>query len=228
VREGERVNSNSIWLALILGLGFLSGCERDLPYVTQSDQPISGFQLEGFVTDRLGTPVKGLRIALWYDYDFLDNNTPSSRIFVVDDSSKIARVAVFDQNNKLRRVIYQRKTRLGVLDLDWDKTDSLGQAVSSGIYTVNFSEGGITKSSYTVVVDGAITAVTDSLGHYIITNDSLPVNFYPAPLYTNDDTKFLGNFQITPYIRLEFYLDIHRSANVSLIQDQVTRFDFRI
>jgi hypothetical protein len=216
------------WLVVGAAFGGVTGCERDLPYMVPAVQPINGYQLEGYVTDRLGIPVKGLRIALWYGFDPLDNSTPPSRQFFVDDSNKIARVSVVDLNNRLKRVLYEGRARLGFLDYEWDLRDSLGRLLPTGVYMVKFSMNGISNGSYTVVINGAVTAVTDSLGHYSISNDFLPVGFYPAPRYTSDGTRFLGNYRITPFVVLEFYLTVHRSVALTLIQDQVTRFDYRI
>ena len=87
---------------------------------------------------------------------------------------------------------------------------------------------GTSTFSYPVVIDGAVSAVTDVTGHYVIPNRSLPVGFSPAPVYASDDSTYLGNFAITSTIVLELDLDVVRSAQVSLTKDQVTRFDFRL
>ena len=179
------------------------------------------------MTDRLGIPVKNLPIALWYEFDYLDGNPPN-RLFYVDNSNETSLVRVIDTKKNVKRVLFQGRAPLGQLDVSWDQKDSLGQPVPTGIYTVDFRQGGVPKNSYTTVVNGNVTAVTDSLGHYAITNDQLPVGFYPVPLYGNDDTNFLGNFQVSSYVVLEFYLTSHRSASVTLTPDQVSRLDYRI
>ena len=214
-------------LAIALALVGMVGCERDLPFVVPPPVPINGYQLEGYVTDRLGIPVKNLPIALWYEFDYIDGNPPN-RTFYVDNSNATCLVRVLDANKKVKRVLFQGKAPLGTLDIPWDRKDSLGQPVPTGIYTVDFREGGVLKNFYTTIVNGNVTVVTDSLGHYTITNDQLQVGFYPAPLYSNDDTDFLGNFQISSYVVLEFYLTSHRSASVTLTPDQVTRLDYKI
>ena len=204
------------------------GCERDLPYMAPADQPINGYQLEGYVTDKLGIPVKGLKIALWYDFDYVDSDSTQSRQFVVDDSTKIARVVVLDMQHRLKRVLYQGKASLGALDYEFDMRDSTGLLLPTGIYTVSFTLGGVQRASFLDVIDGMVTAITDSLGHYIITNDFLPVGFYPAPIYAGDGYTFIGNYEVASDVALEFYLPTHRSVSVTLTQNQVTRLDYRI
>jgi hypothetical protein len=215
-------------LVVLAGVAGVIGCERDLPYMVSADQPISGYRIEGYVTDKLGIPIKGLKIALWYDLDYIDSNNPPSRQFLVDDTTKIARVAVLDQQHKVRRLLFQGRAKLGFLDFEFDLRDSAGVSLPTGIYTVSFSMDGIVRSSYTQVIDGTVTTVTDSLGHYVIPNELLPIGFYPAPIYAGNGVTFIGNYQISPYVLLEFYLPVHRSASVTLTQDQLTRFDYRI
>jgi hypothetical protein len=217
-----------MWLVILAGVAGVIGCERDLPYMVSADQPISGYQVDGYVTDKLGIPIKGLKIALWYDLDYIDSDSVPSRKFLVDDTAKIVRVVVFDQQNRLRRVLFQGRTELGLLDFGFDLRDSAGVLLPTGIYTISFSMGGVTKGSYTQVINGAVTAVTDSLGHYTIPKEALPVGFYPAPIYAANGITFTGNFQVSSFIILEFYLPVHRSTSVTLTKDQITRFDYRI
>jgi len=222
------VKALTTWMVALAGLAGVIGCERDLPYQAPSDKPISGYRIEGYVTDKLGIPVKGLQIALWYELDYVDNDNPPVRSFVVKDTSQIARIAVFDQANRLRRVVFQGRAPLGALDYLWDLKDSTGAPAPTGIYKVVFSLNGVVQSSFTQVINGAVTAVTDSLGHYSIPNELLPVGFYPAPLYSQNGSTFTGNFQVSSFVILEFYLPVHRSSAVTLTQDQLTRFDYRI
>jgi hypothetical protein len=216
------------WLVILMGVAGVIGCERDLPYMVSADQPISGYRIEGYVTDKLGIPIKGLKIALWYDLEYIDSNPPPSRQFLVDDTTKVARVVVLDQQNRVRRVLFQGRAKRGLLDFEFDRRDSAGVLLPTGIYTISFSMDGATKGSYYQVINGVVTTVTDSLGHYIIPNEFLPIGFYPAPIYAGNGITFIGNYQISPYVVLEFYLPVHRSASVALTQDQITRFDYRI
>ena len=217
-----------LWFVFIAVLGTGVGCERDLPYSTPPDEPISGYRLEGYITDRLGIPLKGIPIALWYEFDYIDMSPAPPREFFVDDSTKPVRVQVLDQSKRTLRILFDARRWFGHLQLNWDKRDSLDKPVPTGIYTVDFSVAGVSKGSYLVVVNGVVTTSTDSLGHYSIPNELLPIGFSPVPLYDDEGTTFLGNYVVSSFVVLELYLDVHRSAAMTLIKDQVTRFDFRI
>jgi len=213
---------------LVVLLGGVSGCQRELPFQASPEQPIVGYQIEGYVTDHLGVPLKGVRVGVWFDYAFVDMLQPPSTTFFVDDSTKNVLVRVFDRNQKVRAILFEGYASPGALDVGWDKRDGNGNLVPSGVYTVDFSLNGVHKASYNVIVDGAVTAVTDTLGYYVIPDENLPIGFYPVPQYSPYDSQFIGNYSITSSITLELYLDIHRGASVSVTKDLITRYDFVI
>ena len=204
------------------------GCERDLPYQVPSEKPIVGYQLEGYVTDRLGVPLKGVRVGLWYDYEFVDTIHHATPAFVVDDSTKVARVQVLDRKGRVEAIVFEGRTSPGIMDVEWDKRDQAGNPATSGVYTVDFSLNGASRASYAVVIDGAVTAATDSLGHYVIPDQNLPVGYYPVVRPVYGDPASTGNFRISPNMGLELYLDIRRGASVTLVKDAVIRRDFII
>ena len=213
---------------LVILLGGVSGCQRELPYQPSPEQPIIGYQIEGYVTDHLGVPLRGVRVGLWYDYEFVDTLQPPSTTFFVNDPTRDVEVRVLDRYQKLLAILIAGRYPLGPLNVEWDKKDAFGRLVPSGVYTVEFTLNGVHRASYTVVVDGAVSAVTDSLGHYVIPNMNLPIGFYPVPRYSPYDSQFTGNYSITSWIALELYLDIHRETSVSVTKDQITRYDFVI
>lgn len=213
-------------VVFIVLLGGVLGCERELPFQASPQKPAAGYQIEGYVIDRLGVPLKGVRVAVWYDYEFVDTLQPPSTTFFVNDSTKNVLVRVLDRRNKVVATLIEGRTSVGPMTLSWSKRDAAGRPVPSGVYTVDFSMNGVHKSSYPVVVDGAITAVTDSLGYYVIPDENLPVGFYPVPRYSSYDSHFIGNYSITSSISLELYFDIHRGASVLVAKNLVTRYDF--
>jgi hypothetical protein len=224
----ELLKALPVWLVAVAGMAGMTGCDRELPYMAPAEQPISGYFVEGYVTDRLGIPVKGLKIALRYNLDYIDSNNPPVRQFLVDDSTKVARVAVLDRSNRVRRILFQGRRSVGLLDVDFDLRDSAGALLPTGLYTVSFTLDGVSKGAYTQLVNSSVTTTTDSLGHYAIPDEFLPVGFYPVPVYAGDGVRFIGNYQISSFIVLEFYLPTHKSAAVTVTQDKITRFDYRI
>ena len=216
----------TLCLMSIVLLGGVLGCERELPYQVSPENPIAGYQIEGYITDRLGTPLKGVRVGVWYDYEFVDTVRVPTPSFFVDDTTRLVRVQVLNRRQRVIAVVFEGRAPIGIIDLTWGKRDASGVPVQSGVYTVDFSLNGVSRASYAVVIDGAITTVTDSLGHYVIPDENLPVGFHPIPRYTSADSQFYGNYRITPLVVLELYLDIHRGASLSLTKDQVTRRDF--
>ncbi len=205
-----------------------SGCERELPFESKVNQSITGYQVEGYVTDRFGIPVKNVRVALWYDFSPLGNTIPPSRSLFVDDTGKTVLLRALDNQNRVLKVLFTGRAPVGELDYAWNNTDSLGRKVPSGVYKIEFRLGGVIRNTYTVLVNGAVSAVTDSLGRYLIPNENLPVGFSPVPLYSTDGRRFLGNYQITPFIILEFNLDFLRRVSLTLKKDEITRFDLRL
>jgi len=205
-----------------------SGCERELPFESTVTQSISGYRVEGYVTDRLGMPLKDVRVGLWYDFNPIDDSTLPSRDFLVNDSTKPAVVRVLDIQQRMVKVLFDGRAPVGNLELRWSNTDSGGKQVPSGVYKMEFLLGGVLRNSYTIIVNGAVSAVTDSLGHYVIPNENLPVDYSPAPLYASTGERFLGNYRITPFIVLEFNLDVPRRASLTLKKNEITRYDLRI
>jgi hypothetical protein len=211
----------------LLAISFMC-CEREVPPGLTGPSTISGYRIEGFVSDNLGNPVRGIAVALHYDYLLQDQGPPPSQIFQVTDPSKTVRVSVLDRASTVVRVLLQGRVNAGPLEVEWDERSSDRNPVPSGVYVVQFEVDGEVKMTYPVTVSGAITARTDSMGHYVIPDINLPVGFYPVPLYGQGGTSFLGNHRISSYVVLEFYLEPRRVAGLSLTKDQITRYDLRV
>jgi hypothetical protein len=215
------------WFAMSALVLISLACEREIPPLIEP-VTVSGYRVEGLISDRLGNPVRGVPIALHYDYELADQGPPPSKTYQVVDPNKTIRVIVYDRGNRFLRLLFQGRSSLGPLVVEWDQRDALGSLVPSGVYSVQYVVDGQTMMSYPVTVSGRITARTDSLGHYVISDENLPVGFYPVPLYTPDGTSYLGNYRISSYVLLEFQLEPRRVAGVSLVRDRVTRYDLKV
>jgi hypothetical protein len=206
----------------------LQACEREIPPVGTSTT-VTGYRIEGFVLDGLGNPVRGLPIAIYYDYGLVDAGPPPTKVFQPTVPTQFVRVTVYDRFDVPVVTLFQgRSPEEGTLQVNWDQRDAGGNPVPSGAYTVQYIVDGKTQLSYPVVVSGNVVTSTDSTGHYVIPDKNLPVGFYPVPLYSADNSKFLGNWQITADIIVELRLQPSRYWSVVVTRDQITEFDIRL
>lgn len=216
-------------VSYVLLIVAVSGCEREIPLVSSSDPEISGYRIEGTLTDRLGNPYRDIPMQLFYDYVFVDSNDSPSKEFQVTEPSKIIRVGVYDRNDRLKRILFNGGAERGSFVVLWDQKESNGVPAPSGVYTVRYIVDEQTKKSYPVTVSGNVTARTDSLGNFFIPNDSLPIDFYPVPLYNSDNSVYYGNHRIIPYVVLQFALaenDI-KSIYLHIEKNHITRIDIK-
>lgn len=207
----------------------VSGCEREIPIASIGDPEISGYRIEGTLTDRLGNPYSGIPVQLFYDYEFVDGNDPPSKAFDVTEPSKIISVGVYDRNDHLKRFLFIGRAERGSFVVLWDQKESNGVLAASGVYTVRYIVDDQVKKSYPVTVSGSITARTDSLGKFTIPDDNLPIDFYPVPLYNSDNSVYYGNHRIIPYVVLQFALaeNNNRSVYLRVEKNRVTHIDVK-
>lgn len=215
------------FLPIVLCL-LLQACEREIPPAGTS-VTVSGYQIEGYVLDALGNPVRGLPIAVYYNYDLVDTGPPPPKDYLPADPNKIVRVTVYDRYNAPVLTLFQdRPPDTGPMDITWNQRDAGGNPISSGVYTVQYIVDGRTQLSYPVVVSGNVVAQTDTTGHYVIRDKYLPVGFYPVPLYSADNSTYLGNWQISADIVLGLRLQPTRYWSVVITENEITEFDIRL
>lgn len=213
---------------LVFGLCFMlavAGCEREIPVLSNGDA--SGYRIEGIITDGQGRAIVGVQVKLYYQFEYVDSKPAASKEYFVSEQNQVVTVRVFDLNDNPRRTISTSLYQPGPIIVQWDKRDDQGRLVPSGVYYVRYIVRGETKYSYPVTVTGAITAVTDGSGHYAIPSENLPVGFYPVPLYSSDSTIYYGNYQIVPYVGINFVVSSQvRSVYASLTKDRITQIDY--
>ena len=203
------------------------GCERQPLFVEAP--PISGYRIEGKVTDRIENPVANANVRLFYDYDYVDSKSPPSKQFTVTDSTKLITVAVRNSSNQTIRILYSGTRSVGPFIVDWNQKDSSGAEVPSSVYSVHYLVDGVSQKSYPVTVSGTVVTKTDNKGWYSIPDENLPVGFYPVPIYSSYDTTYYGNHRINNFVRLVFETPVqNREIFITLTKDRITQVDIVI
>lgn len=199
-------------------------CERDTGIV--SSEVISGYRIDGRVVDRIGNPVKNVDVKVFYNYEYVDYNSPPSKEYDVPDPSPTVTVVVRNRNGQNIRTLYSGNPPPGPFLVEWDKKDADSVDAPSGVYSVHYLVNNTTQKSYDIAVEGTLVARSDSLGKYVIPNDNLPVGFYPVPLYNADKTLFYGNHRISSSILLLFSTSArYREVYITVVKDRVTVLD---
>jgi len=181
---------------------FYLGCERDTQLL--SVDPTIGYKVQGTVTDRIGNPVVGVNVRVWYDYDLVDRNPAPPKDFTVTDSTKTVSVIVRNRADQVIRTIFSGTLPPGNRTYDWDMKNVNGNDPPAGMYAVHYLVDGVSQKSYSVMVSGTVVSLTDVQGQYTIPDDNLPIGFYPVPIYSPDKSVYFGNHRIGPSVRLAF------------------------
>jgi hypothetical protein len=212
---------NALW-SIVLCLGAL-GCEREIPIIDGG--PIEGYQVEGFVVDRLNTPMRGVDVVLHFNFSYVDNGLPPSKSYFVTNPNQTIVVGVYATDGRLIKNLYSGTANTGSLTVEWDKKDGGGRDAASGLYTIRYTENNVTVHSYDEVVTGTVTARTDSTGRYSITKSNLPIEYYPV-YFSSTGGNYQGNYRIVNQILLEFFSGSRvRLVYITLARNQITRYD---
>lgn len=211
-------------LALSLVAG--SGCEREIPVV--ENQEVTGYRIEGLVTDAQGQPVANVQVKLFYQFEFVDSKPPPAKTYIVPQSNQLIAARVYDYGDRVIRTISSISYPAGPIVIEWDKKDDRGNLVPSGVYWVRYLSGNDVHLRYPVTISGEVATTTNSSGRYVIPAENLPIGFYPVPLYNGDRSQYFGNHRIIPYVGLDFIISNSRKSVSFLLQkDRVTHMDVR-
>ncbi|MBI4417984.1 MAG: hypothetical protein HY563_04350 [Ignavibacteriales bacterium] len=212
------------WIIALLIL--VTGC-RDTDLV-EVRRPTEGYQIEGTVLDGLDQPVIGVAIKVSYGMDFVSSSPQPQREYILQSPGEYVVIDVYDLKNRLVRNLAAESPSGPSFYRPWDKRNNSGNLVRSGVYIVRYVVDGAVRHSYPVLVDGHVTATTDANGVFSISDDSLPVGYYPVPLYTGTDA-FVGNYRINNVVYLELTIGTttHRFG-IILRMNEVTRLAVRV
>ncbi len=179
-----------------------SGCEREIPVL--DGQPIAGYEIQGKVTDRLGNPIPNVAVFLDYTVSPVSIDTSVTRQYFLGDSTGSMWAVVTDAANRIV-VVLSNPTRVsGWYQAIWNGNDSTGHTAPSGIYTIQYFNGGRIVFSYEQLVTSGQVALTDAYGRYTIPALNLPFDSTSVPYFSTTDSSYVGNFQISTDVVLTY------------------------
>lgn len=207
---------------------FFSSCERELLVVDPSLQ-IQGYEVRGTVRDRFGNPISDVDVTVDYLLDYADDGPEPPRTYQVQPPGEAITVGVVNRNDQFIYTYSMGTVEPGSFTYQWDKKDSQGNPAPPGVYHVRYTAAAGVRLTFPVLVSGTRAAVTDSLGRYTIRDMALPVDFYPIPDYSSNDTTYYGNLRVTSEVVLGFLahgIEVYRT--VQLVRNQAVIFDARL
>ena len=213
-------------LLKILAVWFviLAGCERQVPVADTLF--ISGYEIQGKVTDRIGNPIDSVVVLLDYTTNpFYADTVITRKYFVTDPSVPIQAVAV-NSDNVVVVALTPPRNVFGWFQATWNGIDSSGKTAPSGIYHIQYVAGGQVVYSYDKLVSGGQVAVTDAYGRYTIPGRFLPIDSTSVPYFSIYDSSYVYNEQISNDVVLTFvYPPRIRYVEQSLSVGMVTFVD---
>lgn len=206
------------WFAFF-SLALLLSCREILP--VEQEENISGYQINGSVTNQSGTPIPDVSVLLYYDEQKISNTQTDTSVVFVTDTNQVVTVQVFSVKNILVRTLFAEKMRIGpVPRFSWDGLNDTGVEAPSGFYLVRYQIDTAVVKESPVVVDGKISARTDSDGRFVIPNEYLPVD-KTYDKYLQD--TFQGAYLIGSSVVLELVSGTSvKTGRVYLKKDKVT------
>lgn len=207
------------WLVIIFLL-LITSC-REIILVDEVEK-ISGYQINGSVTNQSGTPLANVNVRLYYDEKRISYSPADTVIAVVTDTNRIATVQVFSVSDILVRTLFSGKMRLGVVPrYSWDGRNDKGIEVASGYYLIRYKFDTVVVKESPVVIDGKLTAQTDSSGRFVIRNENLPVGKTYDKYIQN---TFQGEYLIGSSVILELISGSSvKTGRVNIKKDVITK-----
>jgi hypothetical protein len=201
-------------------------CREIQPF--QPVTTIQGYRLDGIVTSANGIPLGDVQLILYYNYDYYSTTPVDTQKVIVQTATRVVDVAIYTASHVFVRQLYFGYHAPGPLSLfSWDGRDAYGRNVPSGKYLMRFALDNVVIKYSTIIIDGNITAITDSTGKFSIGNDNLPVgelfDFYL------DNGTYDATYQVEPEVELVFSRGGYQSSyDVALQKDAVAQGVFKL
>jgi hypothetical protein len=209
----------SRWVAAAVLVCAVCSC-RDIQPFSPSGS-ISGYRVEGAVTDGAGRGLAGAEVRMFYEFGARVAPLDTSRVMVQNPNSQVE-IEVFGPDGQFVRRFTVHMNAGPVPRNIWDEKDSSSSFVENGTYQLNVFVNGSFVKPYPWLVDGKVSAVTDSTGSFAIPGFRLPVG-EGVDLYKASG-EYDGTYRIDTQIVLEArYSGFQRSGRVVLLRGQITR-----
>jgi hypothetical protein len=187
---------------LMIALLWVAGCDRQIPILDM--QAITGYQVQGTVTDQVGNPVPNVAVLVDYNYNLDFTDSSMTRTYFVTNNSVPTQAVAVDWDNRIVRVLTPPRQVYGPFLALWDGKDSTGIVPPSGIYYVKYLVGGTVAYSYRQLVSGGQVTSTDAHGNYTIPFQNLPIDSTLVPYFDRYDSLYVGNILLAAEISLTF------------------------
>ncbi len=196
-------------------------CREIQPY--QPVTTIQGFQLDGIVTSSNGIPLRNVQIILLYYYDYYSTTPVDTEKVIVQPTTRVVDIAVYTVAHTLVRQIFLGYHAPGPLaPVVWDGLDAKGNYAPSGEYLMRYALDGVVIKYSPLVVDGNVTATTDSTGKFSVGGSNLPVNAVFDAYFSNGtyDASYIVMPEVDIVLRSGSTQKLY--AAIELATDQVT------
>lgn len=209
-----------------MALLILTGCRDHNPLDARI--AIDGYRIVGTVMDGLNSPIAGVQIRLYYGMDFVSGSPVPERAYTLQSPPEEVEIRVFDNAGNQVRMLFADTVSAPNIFVSWDKQNDAAVPVPSGVYEVRYISSGTVRHTYTVLVDGNISATTNTEGVFVIPQELLPIGLHPVPVYSGNDS-FLGNFAIQNLVRLQATVgSTNYSQWITVDRNRITRVLVRV
>ena len=164
---------------------FFVSCRDIQPYEPPAD--VQGYRLDGIVTSSNGIPLGNVKINLYYYYDYYSTTPIDTQKVIVRPTTKVVDVAILNAAYVFVRQLYLGYHAPGpLLPILWDGLDAQGAPVPSGKYLMRFVLDNLLVKYTTIIIDGNVTSVTDSMGRFSIRGENLPIGAIFDSYFSNN------------------------------------------
>jgi len=203
-------------------------CREIEPYY--DPEYVQGYQVSGILTSSNGIPIDSAGVQLNYYFRYYSDEPVDTAEAIVNDSSQFIDVSVYTKEHVFLKTLYSGRAGFTgpIPYVYWDGKDSQGVSMPSGKYLLRYEIDSVFIKYSTTILQGQISAVTDSWGRFVIPNEYLPVGEIFNIYYLSG--QYYITYQVEPRIALVFIRGDKRTDyyTVELQKDKITTGAFTL